>query len=91
MRTKISETRRVNVAGGRPERSRHISGSPLQVGQASGSASAVDATARFRSGMIQRRTVETGQYVPAGYVMATLLQTDPMLLKFQVLPQDAPR
>lgn len=43
------------------------------------------------SGMIQTRTVETGQYVPAGYVMATLLQTDPMLLKFQVLPQDAPR
>ena len=43
------------------------------------------------TGVIQTRTVETGQYVPAGYVMATLLQTDPMLLKFQVLPQDAPR
>ncbi len=43
------------------------------------------------SGMIQTRSVETGQYVPAGYVMATLLQVEPMLLKFQVLPQDAPR
>lgn len=43
------------------------------------------------SGLIQTRTVETGQYVNAGYVMATLLQTDPMLLKFQVLPQEAPR
>ncbi len=43
------------------------------------------------SGLIQTRTVETGQYVNAGYVMATLLQVDPMLLKFQVLPQDAPR
>jgi RND family efflux transporter MFP subunit len=43
------------------------------------------------SGTIQTRTVETGQYVQAGYVMATLLQRDPMLLRFQVLPSDAPR
>lgn len=43
------------------------------------------------SGTIQTRTVETGQYVQAGYVMATLLQRDPMLLRFLVLPSDAPR
>lgn len=42
-------------------------------------------------GVIQTRTVETGQYVNTGYVMATLLRSDPMLLKFQVEPQDAPR
>lgn len=42
-------------------------------------------------GIIQTRTIETGQYVAAGYVMATLLKTDPMLLRFQVEPQDAPR
>lgn len=42
-------------------------------------------------GTIQTRTVETGQYVNAGYLMATLLRSDPMLLHFQVEPQDAPR
>jgi multidrug efflux system membrane fusion protein len=42
-------------------------------------------------GVIQTRTVETGQYVQAGYVMATLLRDDPMLLHFQVEPDDAPR
>jgi multidrug efflux system membrane fusion protein len=42
-------------------------------------------------GIIQTRTVETGQYVQAGYVMATLLRSDPMLLHFQVEPDDAPR
>src|SRR5262245_27091098 len=42
-------------------------------------------------GVIQTRTVETGQYVQAGYVMATLLRSEPMLLRFQVEPQDAPR
>jgi RND family efflux transporter MFP subunit len=42
-------------------------------------------------GIIQTRTVETGQYVQAGYVMATLLREDPMLLRFQVEPEDAPR
>jgi RND family efflux transporter MFP subunit len=42
-------------------------------------------------GIIQTRTVETGQYVQAGYVMATLLRDDPMLLHFQVEPDDAPR
>lgn len=43
------------------------------------------------SGVIQTRTVETGQYVQAGYVMATLLRNDPMLLRFEVEPQEAPR
>lgn len=42
-------------------------------------------------GTIQTRTVETGQYVQAGYVMATLLKSDPMLLRFQVEPLEAPR
>ncbi|MDB4944627.1 MAG: putative efflux rane fusion protein [Labilithrix sp.] len=42
-------------------------------------------------GIIQTRTVETGQYVQTGYVMATLLQSDPMLLRFQVEPAEAPR
>jgi membrane fusion protein, multidrug efflux system len=42
-------------------------------------------------GIIQTRTIETGQYVQAGYVMATLLRNDPMLLHFQVEPDDAPR
>ncbi|HEY8077206.1 MAG TPA: efflux RND transporter periplasmic adaptor subunit, partial [Labilithrix sp.] len=38
-------------------------------------------------GVIQTRTVETGQYVNTGYLMATLLQSDPLLLRFQVEPQ----
>ena len=42
-------------------------------------------------GTIQTRTVETGQYVQTGYVMATILQNDPMLLRFQVEPSEAPR
>jgi RND family efflux transporter MFP subunit len=42
-------------------------------------------------GVIQTRTVETGQYVNTGYLMATLLRADPMLLRFQVEPDDAPR
>jgi membrane fusion protein, multidrug efflux system len=42
-------------------------------------------------GVMQTRTVETGQYVNAGYLMATLLRDDPMLLRFQVEPKDAPR
>ena len=43
------------------------------------------------AGTIQTRTVETGQYVQTGYVMATLLKSDPMLLRFQVEPSEAPR
>ena len=42
-------------------------------------------------GVIQTRTVETGQYVQPGYVMATLLRAEPMLLRFQVEPQEAAR
>jgi len=42
-------------------------------------------------GVIQTRTVETGQYVQTGYVMATLLKSDPMLLRFNVEPNEAPR
>lgn len=42
-------------------------------------------------GVIQTRTVETGQYVNQGFVMATLLRNDPMLLRFQVEPLEAPR
>ncbi|HEU4532670.1 MAG TPA: efflux RND transporter periplasmic adaptor subunit, partial [Polyangiaceae bacterium] len=41
--------------------------------------------------VIQTRTVETGQYVQPGYVMATLLRRDPMLLRFSVTAQEAPR
>lgn len=43
------------------------------------------------AGVIQTRTVETGQYLQPGAVLATLLQRDPLLLKFQVTEQDAPR
>lgn len=42
-------------------------------------------------GIIQTRTIETGQYVQAGYVMATLLRNDPMLLRFSVTPLEAVR
>ena len=41
------------------------------------------------SGVIQTRTVETGQYVPVGTVMATLMRRDPLLLRFQIPEQDA--
>jgi len=43
------------------------------------------------AGVIQTRTVETGQYVQVGTVLATLLQNDPMLLRFDVVPLEAPR
>lgn len=42
-------------------------------------------------GVIQTRSVETGQYVQAGTVIATLLQRDPMLLRFDVTTAEAPR
>jgi len=42
-------------------------------------------------GVIQTRSVQTGQYVQAGTVIATLLQRDPMLLHFNVTTSDAPR
>jgi membrane fusion protein, multidrug efflux system len=42
-------------------------------------------------GAIQTRTVQTGQYVQAGTVIATLLQRDPMLLRFHATTGEAPR
>ena len=42
-------------------------------------------------GVVQTRTIETGQYVQTGYLMATLVQADPLLLRFPVYPLDAPR
>ena len=41
------------------------------------------------SGIIQTRTVETGQYVPVGTILATLVRRDPLLLRFQVPEQEA--
>jgi multidrug efflux system membrane fusion protein len=43
------------------------------------------------AGIVQTRTVQQGQYLQAGAVLATILQRDPMLLRFQVTEQDAPR
>ncbi|MEI7892384.1 MAG: efflux RND transporter periplasmic adaptor subunit [Myxococcales bacterium] len=42
-------------------------------------------------GVVQTRSVETGQYVQAGTVIATLLQREPMLLRFHVTTAEAPR
>jgi len=42
-------------------------------------------------GVVQTRTVQTGQYLQPGATLATILQRDPMLLRFQVSEQDAPR
>ncbi|MBL0176663.1 MAG: efflux RND transporter periplasmic adaptor subunit [Ignavibacteria bacterium] len=42
-------------------------------------------------GVIQSRTVQTGQYVQPGTVLATLLRRDPMLLRFNVAEADASR
>lgn len=43
------------------------------------------------AGIVQTRTVQQGQYLNAGAVLATILQRDPMLLRFQVSEEDAPR
>ena len=43
------------------------------------------------AGVVQTRTVQTGQYVQPGAVLATILQRDPLLLRFQVTEQEAPR
>lgn len=43
------------------------------------------------TGVMQTRTIETGQYVQPGFLMATLLRRDPMLVRFSVDPKDAPR
>jgi len=42
-------------------------------------------------GIIQTRTVQTGQYIPVGTVMATLVRRDPLLLRFKVPERDAAR
>ncbi len=41
------------------------------------------------AGIIQTRTVETGQYVQTGAVLATLVQREPLLLRFQVPEQES--
>ena len=43
------------------------------------------------SGIIQTRTVQTGQYVETGTVLATLIRRDPLLLRFRVPDRDAAR
>jgi membrane fusion protein, multidrug efflux system len=43
------------------------------------------------SGIIQTRTVQTGQYVQTGTVLATLVRRDPLLLRFKVPERDASR
>ncbi|QSQ25902.1 efflux RND transporter periplasmic adaptor subunit [Pyxidicoccus parkwayensis] len=42
-------------------------------------------------GVLQTRTVQTGQYVQPGLVMATLVRRDPMLLRFNVPEADVAR
>lgn len=42
-------------------------------------------------GVVQTRTVQTGQYVQPGSVLATLVRRDPLLLRFQVPEPDAAR
>jgi RND family efflux transporter MFP subunit len=41
------------------------------------------------AGVIQTRTIQTGQYVQPGTTIATLTRRDPLLLRFQVPEQDA--
>ncbi len=43
------------------------------------------------SGIIQTRTVQTGQYIQVGTIMATLVRRDPLLLRFKVPERDAAR
>ncbi len=43
------------------------------------------------AGVIQTRTVQTGQYVQTGTVLATLVRRDPLLLRFRVPERDAAR
>ena len=43
------------------------------------------------AGVIQSRTVQAGQFLNPGAVLATLLQRDPLILRFGVSVQDAPR
>lgn len=41
------------------------------------------------SGILQTRTVQTGEYVQTGTVLATLVRRDPLLLRFKVPERDA--
>jgi multidrug efflux system membrane fusion protein len=51
-----------------------------------------DALARAPvAGVMQTRTVQTGQYVQPGAVLATMIRRDPLLLRFKVPEQDAGR
>lgn len=51
-----------------------------------------DALARAPvSGTIESRDVQTGQYVQPGTLLTTLVRRDPLLLRFNVHEQDAPR
>jgi multidrug efflux system membrane fusion protein len=43
------------------------------------------------AGIIQTKTVETGQYLQPGDVIATLVRRDPLLLRFQIPERDAQR
>ena len=43
------------------------------------------------SGVIQTRTVQTGQYVQTGTVLATLIRRDPLLVRFAVPEREATR
>ncbi len=43
------------------------------------------------AGTIQTRNVQTGQYVQAGTVLATLIRKDPLLLRFKVTEDEAAR
>jgi multidrug efflux system membrane fusion protein len=43
------------------------------------------------AGIIQTKTVETGQYLQPGDVVATLVRRDPLLLRFQIPERDAQR
>ncbi|MCX6565899.1 MAG: efflux RND transporter periplasmic adaptor subunit [Candidatus Aminicenantes bacterium] len=43
------------------------------------------------SGIIQTRTVQTGQYVQTGTVLATLVRRDPLLIRFSVPEREAAR
>jgi membrane fusion protein, multidrug efflux system len=43
------------------------------------------------SGTMETRAVSTGQYVQPGTILATMLQRDPLLLRFKVTDAEAPR
>ena len=42
-------------------------------------------------GTVQTRTVQQGQYLSPGNVLATIIQREPMLIRFNVTETDAPR